>query len=182
MATTTESLDTTIRELVDRQQILDCLLRYTRGVDRVDPELIRSAFHDDARDHHGPVNGTVDDFLSYWLPLQPPREVSQHYTSNTTIDLDGDTAHVETYYVYYQKLRGEDRLTITGGRYADRFERRPVGWRIALRVVVSEWAAAADGRPTYERFGPDVKTRGRRDRTDVAFARPLLGPPEVAPV
>src|SRR3979409_2503662 len=93
-----ESEETALRALLDRQQIMDCMHRYTRGVDRVDEELIRSAFHPDAPDFHGPVNGGVDAFLGYWLPLQAAREVSQHYISNTTIDLDGDTAHVETYF------------------------------------------------------------------------------------
>src|ERR1700729_1518269 len=121
MATVSESLETTIRELVDRQQIMACLHRYTRGVDRVDAELIRSAFHPDATDYHGPVTGTVEDFLAYWLPLHTAREVSQHYITNTTIDLDGDVAHVETYYTFYHKAKGEPEMTVSGGRYADRF-------------------------------------------------------------
>jgi hypothetical protein len=73
-----DSLETTIRELVDRQQITACLHRYTRGCDRIDADLIRSAFHPDAIDYHGPVTGSVDDFLAYWRPLQDAREVSQH--------------------------------------------------------------------------------------------------------
>jgi SnoaL-like domain len=178
MVNLAESTDARLQELLDRQEIIDCLHRYTRGVDRVDEELIRSAFHADATDYHGPVNGTVDDFLAYWLPLQPAREVSQHYISNSTVDLDGDTAHVETYYTFYRKLKGEPEMTVSGGRYADRFERRENGWRIALRVVIPGWDMVADGTPTTARLA--AISRGRMDRSDPVYMRPLLGPGDEA--
>jgi hypothetical protein len=174
MANVIESTDTRLAQLIDRQEIMDCLHRYTRGVDRVDQELIRSAFHPDAIDYHGPVTGTVEDFLAYWLPLQPPREVSQHYIANTTIDLDGDIAHVETYFTYYHKAFGAPEMTLSGGRYADRFERRDGDWRIALRVVIREWSMVADGSRTTEYLA--VVSRGRKDRTDPTYMRPLTGP------
>ena len=34
----------------DREAITDCLYRYTRGIDRLDRDLVRSAYHDDAVD------------------------------------------------------------------------------------------------------------------------------------
>jgi hypothetical protein len=165
--------DQRIDEMLDRQEILECVYRYTRGVDRVDEELIRSAYHADARDFHGAVNGSVDDFLAWWLPMQPPREVSQHYVSNVTIDLDGDTAHVESYFTFVHKALGESPMTVSGGRYADRYERRESGWRIATRVVISEWAMVADGSQTTVRR--QVVDRGRRDHSDPTYIRPLLG-------
>jgi hypothetical protein len=172
--TNTEAL---LGELLDRQQITNCMMRYTRGVDRVDEELIRSAYHTDAIDHHGHVNGTVDDFLDWWMPQQDSREVSQHYVTNMAIDLDGDTAHVEAYFTYHHKAKGDPTLTTSGGRYCDRYERRDGEWRIALRVVSVEWTHVSDGSETVE-LAP--VHRGRRDRTDPAYARPLLGPPEPA--
>jgi SnoaL-like domain len=178
MANVLESTDARLVQLLDRQEIMDCLPRYTRGVDRVDPDLIRSAFHPDAIDYHGPVTGTVEDFLAYWLPLQPPREVSMHYVANTTIDLDGDVAHVETYFTYYHKAFGAPEMTVSGGRYADRFERRDVGWRIALRVVIKEWSMVADGTRTGSYLAAEAPPRARRDATDPTYMRPLLGPPD----
>jgi SnoaL-like domain len=175
MTTVGEIADPRVLDLLARQEILDCLQRYTRGVDRVDPDLIRSAFHPDATDYHGPVNGTVEDFLAWWLPLQPPREVSMHYISNTTIDLDGDTAHAETYFTYYHKAKDAPEMSIAGGRYADRLERREVGWRIALRVVIREWCMTADGSSTPAYLEGSSR---RRDRTDLAYVRPLERPLE----
>lgn len=177
MANVLESTDARVAQLLDRQEITACLLRYTRGVDRVDPDLIRSAFHPDAIDHHGPVTGTVEDFLDWWLPQQPPREVSMHYISNTTIDLDGDVAHVETYFTYYHKAFDAPEMSLSGGRYADRFERREDGWRIATRVVIRDWSMTADGTRTGA-YLDALPRRARRDRTDPTYTRPLLGPPD----
>ena len=47
-----QSLEDKVRQLVDRQEILDCMHRYARGVDRMDAELLQSAFHEDALDCH----------------------------------------------------------------------------------------------------------------------------------
>jgi hypothetical protein len=179
MANLAETIDARLQELLDRQDIVDCLHRYTRGVDRVDAALIRSAFHPDATDYHGPVTGTVEDFLAYWLPLQQAREVSQHYIANTSIDIDGDTAHVETYFTFFHKAKDAPAMKVSGGRYADRFERREDGWRIALRVVIREWAMVADGTPTTS-YLADI-SRGRKDHSDPTYMRPLLGPGDGSP-
>jgi ribosome-binding factor A len=48
------------------------------------------------------VKGTVDDFLSYWLPLQAQREVSQHHITNHSVEVSGDTAHAETYFLFFR--------------------------------------------------------------------------------
>ena len=59
-----------------------------------------------------------------------------------------------------------------GGRYVDRFERRAGDWRIAARVVVMDWvcdAGAEDPRGVLDRY-----VRGRWDREDVSYARPLV--------
>ena len=169
-------LAASVRSLLDRQQILDCLQRYARGVDRVDEDLIRSAFHSDAIDSHGPVNGTVDDFLSYWLPLQAQREVSQHHITNHNVEISGDTAHAETYFLFFRKLFGDPVMLVAGGRYVDRFDRRNGVWRIAVRVVISEWQMHADGEPTVALR--ELISRGRADRSDLSYARPLLGVPD----
>ena len=49
-----------LQELCDRADIFDCMYRYARGIDRMDRELLRSTYHDDAVDDHvgfvGPVH------------------------------------------------------------------------------------------------------------------------------
>lgn len=168
------TLDTTaLARLVDRQQIWDCLLRYIRGVDRMDLELIRSAFWEDASNSHGPVSGDVEDFIAGWYPAQAAREVSWHMVSNQQYDFaeDGASAHVETYFTAGIRLSGDPQIEIVGGRYADRYERRDGEWRIATRVVLLDWQGMADATGMAARKAK--RHQGSRDRDDPTYERPL---------
>lgn len=49
-----------VRELVAEIQIRQAMCRYARGVDRMNPDLIRSAFHKGGWDDHGPFRGDVE--------------------------------------------------------------------------------------------------------------------------
>ena len=44
--------------LLDREAIREAMGRYCRGIDRLDVDLIRSAYHEDAFDDHGPFKNT----------------------------------------------------------------------------------------------------------------------------
>jgi hypothetical protein len=110
-----------LQELIDRQEINDCLLRYARGVDRLDMELALSAYHPDAVDDHGIVTLRAPDFLNFAFPMQRDNYPSYiHMLGNVTIELDGDTAHVESYYMFLATVEGPGILGY--GRYVDRFE------------------------------------------------------------
>lgn len=168
-----------LTELIAREQIRDCLARYARGLDRKDLDLLRSAFHPDATDHHG---GSVDyhpaaeALIDDWKVRDAHRAFSQHLLFNMTFDIDGDAAHVET---YFQLLVGivpgaettQPPLGISGGRYVDRFECRDGEWRIARRVVVNEYAAALDARDR-----PNHLLWARRSTQDPSYDRPLESP------
>lgn len=170
-------MQTALRALLDKEAIRDCFLRYMRGIDRVDADLIRSAFHPDAIDNHTrTMRGSIEDMLSWWLPQQAGREATQHFVTNQTIDLDGDIAHVESYFFVFIKQTGQNTGALVGGRYADKFERRDGEWKIALRVVLPEWQADADAQNTaiVARAGA---APGTRDRTDPTYQRPLQDPP-----
>ena len=49
------------------------------------------------------------------------------------VQIDGDLAHAETYYLFVGRNRDQTNW-IAGGRYIDRLERRGGAWRIALRT------------------------------------------------
>lgn len=92
----------------------------------------------------------------------------QHYLLNTSIELDGDVAHVETYWIA-AGTRPDLRHTLEGGRYVDRFEHRDDAWRISARRLVVEWTndpAALEGLWA-------LGGRPAQDRTDVSYLRPL---------
>ena len=56
-----------LQHLLDRQEIYDCLVRYCRGVDRLDSELILSAYHPDAIDDHGMFVGSPQEFANFFI-------------------------------------------------------------------------------------------------------------------
>lgn len=167
--------------LKDRHDIEQCLLRYTRGVDRFDYDLMRSAYHDDAWDQHGVASGDPDDFCRWAIGFHGKAQHSHHHMiSNVTIDLVGDIAHVESYYLFV----GDNRSgapTLSYGRYVDRFERRGGDWRIAHRVCLIEYS----GYFNETRVPDDVRARialgpPSRDRSDPSYRRPLGRLPEPA--
>ena len=173
--TLTPDLIAFVREAKDRQDIRDCLLRYTRGVDRHDMALMKSAYHADAWDEHGMAEGTPADFCKWAIDFHAEYQIRhQHVINNHTVEIDGDTAHAETYYLFLSENR-EGPPTLAFGRYVDRMERREGKWAIAHRVCVNELSGAfiaADLPAEYlaqmHSTGPDT-----RDKTDVSYVRPL---------
>lgn len=163
-----------LQRIIDRQEILDCLLRFTRGADRGDADLLLSAYHEDAHDDHGYFIGSPADFLKWASAYRASVEIltTHHAMSNQVIDFTGpDEAHVESYYVCERVFGGEKtHMTLTGGRYVDRLERRDGEWRIANRVCLTEWKTVldvADPNPGQV-FMPSLF-----NKEDVSYDRPL---------
>lgn len=165
-----------VKKQKDRQEIIDCLLRYTRGVDRHDKELMKSAYHPDAWDEHGVAEGDPEQFCSWALGWHGEHQTKhQHIITNQTIEIDGDTAHGETYYLFW----GENRQgppQISFGRYVDRFEKRDGRWAIAHRVCVNEISANLEAMVYPPEIAEMVFATGpnRRDKEDVSYRRPLV--------
>lgn len=158
-----------VRQLLDRAAIWDCLMRYARGVDRIDPELVRSALWPDAHDSHGEFNGSPDDFINWFLPSQSTREVAQHLLSSFSVAFTGvETARSETYFISVGKTQDSEDLKMLGGRYDDEWERREGAWRVSARLVIMDWSATADATNMAERLaGWHV---GSRDRNDPSYS------------
>jgi hypothetical protein len=164
---------TAIETLVAKHEIHEALLRYLRGVDRCDAELIRSAFHPDAVDEHaGEVwtGTTVGEKVV--ARVRKDYTGTLHVIGNQLIEIDGDTAHSETYVVCYLSCndnRGEFIVTRLL-RYVDQFELRDRTWKIVYRKVIREWDRIdrLTERPEYRAyFDPE------RSHDDLSYLRPL---------
>jgi hypothetical protein len=130
-----------LQRLRDRQQIVDALHLYCRGVDRMDMPLLRSLFHEDAISHHPPyADGPVEEWLASLERSAAETERWTHSLSNTLVSLDGDTAHTESYFTSIARTITPEGLQdyVFVGRYLDTFERRDGHWRIAERTVVRD--------------------------------------------
>lgn len=154
--------------LVARQQIADVIYLYARGIDRLDFDLVRSCYHPDAYDDHGSMGGSVEEFIAAARPFLERWTVTQHFMGNMLIELDGNVARAETYAVAYHRREdgdGNGKDDVFGIRYVDRFEQRGGVWKIAHRVVATEWRrvdplSGARGRG-------QVGVWGQRDDGDV---------------
>ena len=133
----------TADEIAAHIEIRQVLYRYCRGVDRGDRAMLKSVYHPDAEDDHGSWRGLGRDFADYIVDaLDGADSASQHHITNVLIELDGDRAAVESYFLAFHPYRVDgqpERLAFVGGRYLDRFERRDGVWRIAKRRVVLDW-------------------------------------------
>jgi hypothetical protein len=164
-----------LEELLDRQDILDCLTRWCRAMDRFDRELFLSAFHPDAVIAAGDFVGGPEALYDWASNMHEQwQSATQHDLLNHSCEIDGDAAHAETYYQYVARNRDET-LMLAGGRYIDRLERRDGAWRIALRCNVIEWAGMLPPAPIPFADVPDIDGNGvaSRSQDDISYRRPL---------
>lgn len=164
-----------LQELLDKQDIQDCLTRFSRGMDRFDRALFLSAFHDDATIAAGPFVGSAADCYDWAAPLHEEGQSATHHNLlNISYDIDGDTAHTETYYLFVGRNR-DDTNWVAGGRYVDRLERRNGQWRIALRTNAVEWSGMVPtmALPFADLPGVELNGIAARSPEDVSYRRPL---------
>lgn len=158
----------TLDEIAAHLEIQQVLYRYCRGVDRGDAAMIAAVYHEGAIDNHGAWRGPGRSFGDYLVPgMDKVDLIGQHHITNVLIELSGDTAQVESYFMALHPETANDaaRLSFVGGRYLDRFEKREGRWLIADRVVVldatrvlermNDWPGAAYF-PTGARRGDDA--------------------------
>lgn len=161
----------TIEEISAHLEIHQILYRYCRGVDRGERETIKSVYHPGAIDQHGAFEGTGDQFAEFIVKIMDkyPGGIGQHHVTNILIELDGDTARVESYFFALQPAASPGvKIIPASGRYLDRFERRDGAWKIAHRQVVLDWSM-----PPVQNVETDFhKTfpNGKRREEDVSHA------------
>jgi hypothetical protein len=163
-------------ELLDRQDILDCLARFSRGIDRFDRDAFLSAFHPDAICAAGPFVGGPVDLYEWASALHAQGQTATHHNLlNVSYDIEGDVAHTETYYLFVGRNRDETNW-IAGGRYIDRLERRDRHWKIALRTTVIEWSGMIPTMPVPFTEVPGIFDNGAPSRSpeDPSYRRPLV--------
>lgn len=164
-----------LEALLDKQDIRECLERFSRGMDRSDRAVYLSAFWEDAEMAAGPFVGSAADCWDWAVPMHEEGQILTHHALlQSNIDLKGDTAHAETYYLFVARNRDESLVT-AGGRYIDRLERRGDVWRIALRTNIIEWAGLPPAIPPPFADIPDIAVNGvsSRSHDDPSYARPL---------
>ncbi len=160
-----------VQALLDERQIRDVLLRYCRGADRCDLELLRSAYHADAIHEYGPYRMNAHGFAEIIVEsLGAQFCVTSHLLSNERIEIDGDSARCESYVqaVHRMNRDGQDLELVLALRYLDRLERRQRVWGIVERRTVHDWNRISKVEETYAEAAEVLP--GRSDRDDPSYS------------
>lgn len=159
-----------IERLKAIEAIRDCIYRICRGTDRVDPDLVRSAYHPGAQVHYGKMfEGNAEDTIEGGMKHQASQEQRQHLVGNILIRVDGDTAVAESYELDRHKtpMGGEMRDLVLAARTLDRFEKRNGEWKIVDRTKVMDWGRAIEANDGLYQNSP--LPTGGNDKTDLSY-------------
>jgi hypothetical protein len=102
-------IDRLERELArqrDLEAINDVLWRYARALDWLDDDLLATVFYDDAEIDYGFFRGNGRDFRTELMKLEHTIGRRWHLSVQTKIDLDGDSAEVESYQLSVSTIPG----------------------------------------------------------------------------
>ncbi|MET0239508.1 MAG: nuclear transport factor 2 family protein [Sphingobium sp.] len=159
-------------QIGDREAIRDCLARYCRGIDRGDAAMLSSAYWEDAVDDHGAIKGTAAEFIEKATKPRPDSMGMHHMMGQVMMEIDGDSATVESYFNATHRLLRADGTAydlIVIGRYLDRMERRGDEWRIADRIAIRDWFREYDDSADWSQV-PHAN-RGGHMPSDFSYTR-----------
>ena len=155
------STEASLRQIQDRQAIVDQTIAYAWIIDHGPRESLREIFTadvrfsirelevdpvDDGDTYRESVINGVDDVIAKIDGSLGRLSISQHLVSNRKVDLDGDNAKCGCYLQAQRTLRGTqggDNF-IMAGRYLDQLTRTDLGWRISRRELIIDWT---EGNP-----------------------------------
>lgn len=170
-----KKLQRDVQYLMDRSAILDCIATHARGHDRHDIELLTQAYHTDGTDEHGYAINPGPQYAMWANKAHAAGSLSHTHNITTHIcEIDGDTAHCESYVLVCLLNNDGKSARIISGRYIDRLERRDNSWKIALRRTTVDVLISGDASilqaPIFKDQG---YSKGMRDKSDIAYQRPL---------
>ena len=168
-------IDRKLRYLFDRQEILDCVTRNSRGNDRFDQALVTSSYHVDGWHELGHSRIPGPDYGDHANEAHAAiADVNLHNVTMQTCEIDGDVAHAESYVIGLFADKGAQTSRMLAGRYIDRLERRDGEWRIVLRRATVEVVMEGKAIMPNGRTPPGTGyLKGSRDRSDPSYQRPL---------
>jgi hypothetical protein len=170
-----ETLQRDVQHLKDRLEIADCIAGHARGCDRHDVDLISAAYHPDGIDEHGATTKAGPEYGQWANSAHAGTSLSHSHNITThTCEIDGDTAHAESYVIVVLVAADGRTAQFISGRYLDRLERSDGVWRIAVRRSTVEAMFVADASVLQSSFFKGLGyLRGTRDKSDPSYARPL---------
>ena len=181
----------TVDDLLAEQAVRKAVTCYSRGADRCDVELLKSAFHDDAEVKYGSYDGHYAEFCDNVVAGHMAMNYTTHTVMNEYYEIDaasgsgvgevyvlaflsmsqaGDVMAVEN----YKESESDGGFEyVVAGRYVDRYVCREGDWRIVMRQYIIDWSRTAQftGDDPNELFA-SLTYKGTQDRSDVSY--PIL--------
>lgn len=165
-----------VQFLMDRRAIDDCIHSHARGHDRFDVDLLTSAYHPDGVDEHGSAAIHKGPNYAEWANAihAGGSQLCLHNITTHTCEIDGDTAHSESYVIVGLLNPDGKSVRLINGRYVDRLEKRAGAWKIAVRRCTVDLLIAGDASilemPQFKAGG---FIKGARNTSDISYRRPL---------
>ena len=158
-------MDDRMETLLAKQEICELACRYSRGLDRLDPDLLLSVFCEDGWCEYGFSNCSPREFVDFAMSALRDHEANQHMIGNTLIEVEGDEAFGEVYFNAYHKVKTDTGFedVIIAGRYLDRYEKREGQWKMAYRSERVDWSRSQATSDSYFDQAPDCLRGSRRD-------------------
>lgn len=125
-----------LQEISDRLEIEGAIVRYTRGIDTGEWDLLDTVFTADAEIDYTESGGIADTYpavkawLAEVLPAFFPKRM--HSLAQVDIRIDGDEATATAYFHNPMPMddgAGGTKVVEFGGLYHHAFVRTPDGWR-----------------------------------------------------
>jgi len=163
-----------IEDLLAEQAVRKAVTCYSRGADRCDPGMMKSAFHQDAEVRYGSFDGHHEEFCEDIVAGNMTMNYTTHTVVNEYYDIDSTsgTGVGEVYVLAFFSV-GEDEFLVAG-RYIDKYECRMDDWRIILRQYVIDWSRTTEhssGDPN--KLFEGLIYKGTQNRDDLSYG--ILG-------
>jgi SnoaL-like domain len=152
---------------------------YMRGLDRLDRDLLRAQFWDDAYLDYGIYAGGADGFADFCMKALRGHARNHHFIGQHLIEVEGETAWGEVYFQAYHRIisdAGEPRDMVAAGRYVDRYEKRGGIWKFAYRCEVVDWARDDPAADAFIAGSGNIW--GERKPDDPLYKREAMAWPE----
>tara|TARA_B100001013_G_C24565799_1_gene424461 strand:+ start:203 stop:769 length:567 start_codon:yes stop_codon:yes gene_type:complete len=179
-------------DLLAEQAVRKAVTCYSRGADRCDIDILKSAFHHDAEVKYGSYDGPYEAFCQNVVDGHHTMNYTTHTVMNEyyNIHSKSGTGVGEIYVLAFLSMSqsgdvmdvskykdtnsdgGYDYLV--AGRYIDKYECREGDWRISLRQYMYDWSRTTEytGHDPNKLF-EGLVYRGAQDKSDISYS--ILG-------
>jgi 3-phenylpropionate/cinnamic acid dioxygenase small subunit len=144
-ATTSASVEETLRAIQNRLEITDVLYRYASTIDKFDLDGLRGTLADDVWAQYGNADPVVGgDALVAWIAEMIAPVIWQHHLLSVYhVEVDGDDANALVYHTSHQLFEDEpESAKVLVGRYHNELRREAGSWKISKLVLELLWGEA----------------------------------------